>query len=71
MVIFTQQDVAPWAELSFSYSGVSDEDIAASIILSMLHSMTNNVRYSNRLQIEQMKAQFMLNVVAERRDVEA
>jgi histone-lysine N-methyltransferase SUV39H len=28
IVIFTQQDVEPWGELSFSYSGVSDEDVA-------------------------------------------
>jgi hypothetical protein len=32
LTIFTQQDVEPWGELSFSYSGISDEDIAASTI---------------------------------------
>jgi histone-lysine N-methyltransferase SUV39H len=32
IVIFTQQDIEPWGELSFSYSGVSDEDIEASDI---------------------------------------
>jgi histone-lysine N-methyltransferase SUV39H len=32
LVVFTQQDVEPWGELSFSYSGVSDEDVAVSTI---------------------------------------
>ncbi|KIM81938.1 hypothetical protein PILCRDRAFT_786098 [Piloderma croceum F 1598] len=32
VTIFTQQDVEPWGELSFCYSGITDEDIAVSII---------------------------------------
>jgi len=34
VTIFTQQDVEPWGELSFCYSGITDEDIAASIIFA-------------------------------------
>jgi hypothetical protein len=70
VTIFTQQDVEPWGELSFSYSGVTDEDIAVSIIfVRALKLRYLTFCHLNRLPIELMKAQFTRSVSAEHQGV--